>query len=426
MAKKIKAAEEEEPEVDPAEAKRQRKAAKRAAAEAAAAAEAEEDDAAAKKARKAAKRKAKEAAAMAEEVEVDPAEAKRARKAAKRAAAEAAAAEEAEEVDPAEAKRARKAAKRAAAEAAEAADAATEDAIAEAKRKRKEAKKKEAEAAAGGGEDEEEVAKRVAKSAAGVGESDENLTVFVRGLPFSCEAETLRKDFDECGEIVNFNMPVNEEGRCKGIAFVEYSNKAGVEAALEFDGTDYGGRYLEVKIATPKGEKGKGKGEKGGGKGDKGKGANVANSDFAVFCGGLPYTVGEEQVRAHFADCGEIASVRMPKYEDGTYKGMAFVRFTCDEHVEAAIKLDGSDVEGRSVTVRRATDTPRKGDGKGKDKDGKDKGKGKGKDGKGKGKDGKGKKGKKGEVSTQQRASRDGAIVESKGSVKTFDDSDDE
>jgi len=420
-------AEEVEEEVDPVEAKRLRKAAKKAAAEAAATAEAEPevDPAEAKKARKAAKK----AAAAAEEEgppEVDEVEAKRARKAAKKAAAAAAAAEEeAPEVDAVEAKRARKAAKKAAADAAE---IPADEVVAEPIAKRLPFSRKD-EAAA----------------------EEEELTVFIRGLPFSCAEETIKKDFEECGEIVSWNFPMNEEGRPRGIAFAKYATKAAVEAALKFDNSDYGGRYLEVKqawngqqlaeINKSNAEKGKGKGDKGKGKSDKGKDKgkdgkgkgkgkdknnSAMNSDFAVFVGGLPFSVDEEKVKAHFAACGEIASVRMPTWEDGSSKGIAFVRFTCDEHVEASIKLNETELEGRYMIVRRASDT-KKGD-KGKDGKGKDdKGKGGGKEGKSKGKDDKGKKGQgRSEDSLARFGAKVGNIVESTGTAKTFDESDEE
>merc|ERR1712176_789757 len=46
-----------------------------------------------------------------------------------------------------------------------------------------------------------------------------DLTVFVRGLAWSLTEEIMRKDFGECGEVVSLRMPMNEEGKPKGIAF---------------------------------------------------------------------------------------------------------------------------------------------------------------------------------------------------------------
>merc|ERR1719174_2303314 len=98
---------------------------------------------------------------------------------------------------------------------------------------------------------------------------DEN-TVFVRGLPFSATEEALNKDFGECGEIVSLRMPLNDEGSCRGIAFIKYTSKEGMDKAMAFNETDYGGRTIYVTDAAIKPE-GKGKGKDGKGKGKDGK-----------------------------------------------------------------------------------------------------------------------------------------------------------
>merc|ERR1712227_596992 len=108
----------------------------------------------------------------------------------------------------------------------------------------------------------------------------------------------------------------------------------------------------------------------------------------------------------------------MPKNEEGKLKGIAFMKFATKEGMEAALKFDETEYGGRTIGVSKAGEG-----GKGKD------GKGKGKDGKSKGKDGKGKskgKGKKGGMSSEQKAAKDGAMVESTGEKKTFEDSDDD
>merc|ERR1712087_719373 len=101
-------------------------------------------------------------------------------------------------------------------------------------------------------------------------------TVFLRGLPFSVTEEELRKDFAECGEIERLTLPLNDEGKPKGIGFIKYKIEEGVDAALKFDSTEYGGRTINVSKAGEGGKgkdgKGKGKDSKGKGKGKKGKG----------------------------------------------------------------------------------------------------------------------------------------------------------
>merc|ERR1711988_783799 len=138
------------------------------------------------------------------------------------------------------------------------------------------------------------------------------MTVFVGGIPFSCTEDTLRKDFTECGEIEKMNLPLNDDGRPRGIAFITFKTAEGVKEALKYDGEDYGGRALKVNIAGGKGKgkdgkgkdgkKGKDKGKDGKGKDGKGKGIDSENT---VFVRGLPFGTTEEVLRKDFAECGE-------------------------------------------------------------------------------------------------------------------------
>jgi len=336
-----------------------------------------EVDAAALAAKKAAKKARKAAAAAevavepeAEEVDAEALAAKKAAKKAKKAAAAAAAAaaevaEPAEEEDAEAAKAARKAAKKAkkaAAAAAEGADVTMEDAAPKAAEKKEEkpkVEKVEAAKPAPAAEDEEfkdntykccdcsedwvdtaddqqfrwdkgfaETPKRckdcrwakkvrmeggdpTAKGKGKKGKSsggDEN-TVFVRGLPFSATEEALNKDFGDCGVVESLRMPLNDEGSCRGIAFIKYADKEGMDKAMAFNETDYGGRTIFVSDAAIKPEgkgkdgKGKGKGKdgkdsKGKGKG-KGKKGKAPSESFAKSTGAMVESTG---TKVAFAD----------------------------------------------------------------------------------------------------------------------------
>jgi len=235
---------------------------------------------------------------------------------------------------------------------------------------RKDKKRKKSELAE---EDDDDATPTEPKEVAAV--DAEQLTVFIGGIPWSCSEDTVRKDFAECGEIERLSMPMNDEGKPKGFAFITYAKKAGVDAALKFDGDDYGGRTLKVNVA---GAKGSGKGQKG--KGEKGKGKGKGNPEFEIFVRNLGSDAQDETVKAAFAGCGDIESMRMPRWDDGGAKGIAFICFKTKEALEKAMEMDGTN----DWNVQKA------GQGKGKDGKGKD-GKGKGKDSKGKGKYGKGK-----------------------------------
>lgn len=112
---------------------------------------------------------------------------------------------------------------------------------------------------------------------------EDEFKVFLGGLAWSMRPETVRSDFEECGELRAFEMPRNKDGLFMGIAFVSYASQQGLDRALEYDGTEYYGRTIKVKksdpTADPKraGLRAKGVGEsksigKGRGKG-KGKGS---------------------------------------------------------------------------------------------------------------------------------------------------------
>jgi len=340
-----------EPELDAAEAKKQRKAAKRAAAEAAELAppaieDAYADDdatAEAKKTRKAAKRAAAaEAKLLVEQVaepDVAAAEAKKQRKAAKAAAKEAAAAAEAdadrnarEELEAVEAKRARKLAKRAAAEAL-------------AKDSNNEEDKREPSMKKGKTDTVDEKTSRQGK-AKGFGKGSKELEVVVLGLPPTTASSLVRRDFAECGEIVDFRMPLNDDGSNKGVAFIEYREAESCSEALTFYGKEYNGRRLVVRMALDAGGKdGKGKG-KGGSK------------EFEVFVGGLPWNITEERVRKDFSECGEILAFRMPLTKSGLSQGIAFIEYADIESSDKALKFNGSDYGGRWLDVRMTSDAP--------------------------------------------------------------------
>jgi len=252
--------------------------------------------------------------------------------------------------------------------------------------------------------------------------AEECLTVFVGGLPWSAEEATVKKDFEECGEMVRFAFLTDREtGQPKGSCFIDYATTEGVKKALEFNETDYGGRTIYVREATP-GNKG---GDKGGKKGKKGKGKGKGelrtpgekpDGCTSVVVKNFTYSTTEDSLWKLFEGCGEISRLKLlTDRETGESKGIAFVDFASAEGVDEAIKKCNQEVEGRAIFVDYSGG---KGDGK--------KGEGKKGDGKkGDGKKGKGKKGKgkKGECSAIRSANQ-GSIVEATGAKKTFDDSD--
>merc|ERR1712129_96305 len=84
--------------------------------------------------------------------------------------------------------------------------------------------------------------------------SNKDLEIAIAGLPFSATAEVLRKDFQECGDIVRLVMPLNEEGQAKGNAYIEFADTAACEKALAYNDTEYGGRWIRVRMSKDRSE----------------------------------------------------------------------------------------------------------------------------------------------------------------------------
>jgi multiple RNA-binding domain-containing protein 1 len=85
--------------------------------------------------------------------------------------------------------------------------------------------------------------------------------VFVRNLPFTTTEEDLTSFFESVAgcTVVDCHIPVTDQKRSKGFAFVTINPPSDVQAAIEkVDGRDFQGRILHLMPAHPKEEEGVG------------------------------------------------------------------------------------------------------------------------------------------------------------------------
>src|SRR5262245_43403840 len=75
-----------------------------------------------------------------------------------------------------------------------------------------------------------------------------------------------------------------------------------------------------------------------------------------LFVGNLPYDASEDEIRAHFASAGNLASVFIPvDRETGRKRGFAFVEFDDAAGAQEAIRLfNNQPFKGRSLAVNEA------------------------------------------------------------------------
>ncbi len=99
--------------------------------------------------------------------------------------------------------------------------------------------------------------------------------IYVGNLDFRTSEEELRQLFEGYGTVERVNMIRDRDtGQPRGFAFVEMTNDAEAEKAVAgVNGSNVGGRNLNVSEARPKPERGAGGGGgAGGGRGGRGGG----------------------------------------------------------------------------------------------------------------------------------------------------------
>ncbi len=95
------------------------------------------------------------------------------------------------------------------------------------------------------------------------------MNIYISNLSYNTNADSLRQLFAEYGEVTSANIITDREtGRSRGFGFVEMSNDAEGQKAIDgLNGTDFEGKTINVNVARPKTERSNGGGFKRGGGG---------------------------------------------------------------------------------------------------------------------------------------------------------------
>jgi nucleolin len=84
--------------------------------------------------------------------------------------------------------------------------------------------------------------------------------------------------------------------------------------------------------------------------------AAPAGQSMGIFVGGLSWNVDNDQLQQFFAECGEVTSARVQMDRNtGKSRGFGYVDFSSNDAVEAALALNGSEFDGRTIKVDRST-----------------------------------------------------------------------
>jgi len=98
--------------------------------------------------------------------------------------------------------------------------------------------------------------------------------IFVGNLDFNTGEEELRRLFEAYGQVDRVSIMTDRDtGRSRGFGFVEMANaEEGDKAIAALNGTQVGGRTLNVNEARPKPERGAAAGGRDRGRGGRGGG----------------------------------------------------------------------------------------------------------------------------------------------------------
>jgi len=227
------------------------------------------------------------------------------------------------------------------------------------------AKKVVAKADSDSEEESDEEVKVVAKPVvAAVATVEGHNELFVKNLGWNTSEDGLATFFGTWGTVTKVKILTNkEDGRSKGIGFVEFSSNEEAAAALaqmgslNLDGRDIQVNYSGQKPPSTFGA-GAGQGSYGakpayGGSSQGGYGGSSQGGDkHTCFIGNLPFKVSEQQIRNLLSGCGPIDSVRIAMdKETGKMKGFAHVDFGTADSVTAAVAMNGAELDGRQLKI---------------------------------------------------------------------------
>lgn len=171
----------------------------------------------------------------------------------------------------------------------------------------------------------------------GGGSKEPSLKLFIGNISEECTEDHLRNAFGAHGEIADLFIP-QENDVNKGIAFCSFSSVDQAVAAKEaLDGTEIAGKniridFSEVRARPPR--------------------ENNSTPSLKLFIGNVSEECTEEHLRDAFGAHGEVTDAYIPKDDNGTNKGIAFLSFSSvEEAIAAKDILHDTEVAGENIRI---------------------------------------------------------------------------
>ncbi|GAY33336.1 hypothetical protein CUMW_006780 [Citrus unshiu] len=159
--------------------------------------------------------------------------------------------------------------------------------------------------------------------------------LFMKNLDSDVTEEHLVEKFSKFGKIASLLIARDENGTSRGFGFVNFDNPDDARRALEaMNGSVIGSKVLYVARAQKKAEREQilrhQFEEKRKERILKYKGSNV-------YVKNIDDDVTDEELKAHFSQCGTITSAKVMRDEKGINKGFGFVCFSSPEEASKAV-----------------------------------------------------------------------------------------
>ncbi|KAK1609771.1 hypothetical protein QYE76_033444 [Lolium multiflorum] len=177
--------------------------------------------------------------------------------------------------------------------------------------------------------------------------------LYVCNLPRRFGVDELLELFGPHGTVLSVEVSRDAEtGISRGCGFVTMRSFAEARTAVNaLDGIDLDGRDMLVKLAahvvsnrrnptlthTPPMKD------------------HIFESPYKIYVGNLAWSLQPQQLREYFTQCGTIVSTRLlSDRKGGKHRVYGFLSFSSTEEVEAALKLNNTNFQGRDIIVREA------------------------------------------------------------------------
>lgn len=177
--------------------------------------------------------------------------------------------------------------------------------------------------------------------------------VFVGNLSFDTTWKGLKDRFNQIGNVNFADVATRDDGKSKGWGTVEFANPADARKAIrELNGAEIDGRPVTVRADRDA------EGGSRPAKGAKGAPRAAGSARYTVHVGNLSFDTSWQNLKDFMRSAGDVLHVDVKQRPDGKSRGWALVEFETGKAAKTAVNtLNGRELDGRAITVKRDGDS---------------------------------------------------------------------